>query len=258
MATALLGYTGYVGSTLLSQRTFDDVYNSKNITEIQGKQYEVLVCAAAPAVKWKANQNPEEDLRNLESLINNLKKVDVEKFILISTVDVYKNPQKVDEDTRIFPEEVTPYGRHRYYLEEFVIKNFKNHTIIRLPGLFGNGLKKNFIFDLIHTNCLHLTHSKSEFQFYNMNSLWSDIEIAVKHNLSLVNFAVEPVKAAEIAQAALNYDFNNETDNAPVFYNMLSKHSELFQKNKTGNYFKNKSEILSEISSFIVKERSLY
>lgn len=255
MSTCLIGFTGYVGSTLLTQTTFDDLYNSKNIADITGKEYDLIVCAAAPAVKWKANQNPEEDLNNIESIMGYLRTVNARKFVLISTVDVYNNPRGVDENTEIHPEEVSPYGRHRFYLEEFVCETFHNHLIVRLPGLFGTGLKKNFIYDLINTNCLHLTHHKSVFQFYNLISLWSDIEIALSHSISLVNFTTEPVSASEVAEAALSASFDNETDNAPVYYDMRSQYSHLFNERGQG-YFKNKQEILLEISTFIKKERT--
>jgi hypothetical protein len=37
MATALIGYTGFIGSNLARQFDFDDFYNSKNIDDIAGK-----------------------------------------------------------------------------------------------------------------------------------------------------------------------------------------------------------------------------
>lgn len=72
--TCLLGYTGFVGTTLLTQTNFNDLYNSSNIKSIEDKEYGLVVCAAAPAVKWKANQAPLEDLDNINSLIESLKK----------------------------------------------------------------------------------------------------------------------------------------------------------------------------------------
>ena len=251
----LVGYTGYVGTTLLTQTHFDDLYNSSNIETIQNKEYDLVICAAAPAVKWKANQSPQEDLDNIKRLILSLKKVRAEKFVLISTVDVYMNPIDVNEASEIDPEATEPYGRHRYYLEQFVRGNFANHLIIRLPGLFGKGLKKNFIYDLIHSNALHLTHHKSEFQFYNMASLWDDIQLSLNNSLSLVNFATEPVSPFEIAQHSLGTLFSNETEKAPVFYNMRSKYANIFNLEAQEEYMKSKESILQEISAFIEDEK---
>nr|WP_280922051.1 NAD-dependent epimerase/dehydratase family protein [Paenibacillus sp. PvR133] len=251
----LVGFTGYVGSTLLAQTTFDELYNSSNIESIKGMEYDLVVCAAAPAVKWKANQAPEEDLANINQLISCLKEVKAQKFVLISTVDVYSTPIKVDESANIQTETAEPYGKHRFYLEQFVTKTFHDHLIIRLPGLFGKGLKKNFIYDLIHDNALHLTHHLSEFQFYNMNHLWDDIQIALDNSLSIVNFATEPVSAKEIARAGLNINFSNETEKKPVLYDMRSLYSHIFSDRDNKEYMKSKKEVLQEIKAFIEEEK---
>ncbi|WP_249043414.1 NAD-dependent epimerase/dehydratase family protein [Paenibacillus faecis] len=251
----LLGYTGYVGTTLLAQTKFDDLYNSKNIEKIRGKEYDLIICAAAPAVKWKANQAPIEDLDNISKLINSLKEVKANKFVLISTVDVYRNPANVDESTVIDLERTEPYGKHRFYLEQFICENFRDNLIIRLPGLFGKGLKKNFIYDIIHNNALDLTHCQSEFQFYNMTRLWGDIQIALNHKLSLVNFATEPVSAKEIAYESVGMIFTNETEKLPVQYNMKSKFAHLFNPKAPEGYMSSKVEVLGEIRSFILEER---
>lgn len=251
----LLGYTGYVGSTLLSQTQFDDLYNSKNIETIRGKEYDLIICAAAPAVKWKANQAPIEDLENINRLINSLKDVRANKFVLVSTVDVYRNPVDVDEATIIDPELTEPYGKHRFYLEQYVRENFRDSLILRLPGLFGKGLKKNFIYDIIHNNALHLTHFQSEFQFYNMNRLWDDVQIALNHKLSLANFATEPVSAKEIAYQSIGMEFTNETEKMPVHYNMKSKFAHLFNPSAPKGYIASKEEVLGEIRLFILEER---
>lgn len=255
--SCLVGYTGFVGQTLLTQTNFDDLYNSSNIENIQNKEYSLAVCAAAPAVKWKANKAPQEDIDNINKLISSLRSVKAEKFVLISTVDVYSNPVNVNEDSIINPEITEPYGRHRFYLEQFVTENFDNYLIIRLPGLFGKGLKKNFIYDLIHSNTLELTHYQSEFQFYNMDHLWKDIQTALENPLTLVNFATEPVSASEISGISMGSSFKNETVKSPVFYNMLSKYAHLYIAEPNKGYMVSKEDILSDISEFIKQEKRL-
>ena len=69
MSNALIGYSGFVGSTLLKQGSFDTLYRSSNIGEIEGKTFDTLVCAGAPAQKWIANREPEADLQKIEGLI---------------------------------------------------------------------------------------------------------------------------------------------------------------------------------------------
>ena len=142
MKTALIGYTGFVGSNLQIQMKFDDFYNSKNIQDIKDKEYDVVYCAGASAAKWIANQKPTEDLQSVCSLIDAIREVKTKRFVLISTVDVYKSIINVNEDSFIDLSNHHPYGTHRRMIETFVSERFENYNIIRLPGLFGDGLKK--------------------------------------------------------------------------------------------------------------------
>src|SRR5438132_8679966 len=119
MTSALIGYTGFVGSTLLRQTRFDDLYNRGNIESIAGRSYDLLVCAGAPAQKWLANCEPEPDRANLERLMAALATVKARQVVLISTVDVLLVPVDVDESAVIDMVSQQPYGRHRYELERF-------------------------------------------------------------------------------------------------------------------------------------------
>ena len=146
MSTALIGYTGFVGGNLAACHTFDDFYNSKNIAAIQGREYDLIVCAGVQAVKWWANQNAAEDWSKIGSLLEPLRSVKASRFVLMSSVDVYPPPVQGDELTAPRPSE--PYGLHRLKVEEWIADHFPVHNILRLPGLFGDGLKKNVIYDL--------------------------------------------------------------------------------------------------------------
>jgi nucleoside-diphosphate-sugar epimerase len=75
--------------------------------------------------------------------LRTLKKFAQKKLVLISTADVYACPDAVDETTVIDETALHPYGKNRYYLEKWVADNSGNYHIVRLPGLFGDNLKKN-------------------------------------------------------------------------------------------------------------------
>ena len=49
MNDCLIGFTGFVGSTLLNQRPFANLYRSNNINEIKGKSFDRVYCAGASA-----------------------------------------------------------------------------------------------------------------------------------------------------------------------------------------------------------------
>jgi len=145
----LVGYTGFVGSNLVESTAFDLYFNSKNILESFGLNPNVLVYSGVRAEKFLANKEPENDFKIILDAIENIKKINPKQIVLISTVDVYPNPVSVDENTKIDLDVVQPYGKNRLYLENWVAEKFNDHLIVRLPGLFGKNIKKNFIFDLI-------------------------------------------------------------------------------------------------------------
>src|SRR3989338_3410635 len=249
MSNALIGYTGFVGGNLTCQTSFDHFYNSKNISEISGMTFDFLVCAAPSAAKWKARENPNQDLQAVKVLMTYLKDVQANLAIHISTVDIYESPINVYEDSKVAPEKSEPYGRHRFQLEEFFRSHFKNFLIVRLPALFVKGLKKNFVFDLIHNNCLELTHKDSRFQFYYLNNLWKDIQIAISNGLKLINITSEPISAEEIAQECFNIKFNNITSKQPLRYEMKTNYSHLY--GGRNGYIYNKETIFQEMKEFI-------
>ena len=166
MKTALIGYTGFVGSNLKQQYEFTDFYNSKNFIGLQNQEYDLVVCAGLSAVKWMANKEPENDLASIKALEDVLATVKAKQFILISTIDVYPVTFTKDEDFDCASMENHPYGTHRLSFEVFCNTHFNNCLIVRLPALFGNSLKKNVIFDLLNDNCLEMINIKSSFQYY--------------------------------------------------------------------------------------------
>lgn len=253
MNEAIIGYTGFVGSNIAAQHDFSAKFNSKNIVEIDYENYDLIVCSAARAEKWRINQEPEKDLAEIQGLIDHLKTVTAKQFVLISTVDVYKNPIGVNEDTPIDIQGLHAYGTNRYYLEQFCRDNF-DATIVRLPGLFGTGIKKNVIYDLLHNNNVDKIHHGGSFQYYNLDNIWKDINIALDNNLKLVNFGTEPVKTDEIAKYAFGIDFDNEPEGVSAgSYDMQTLHADVF--GGQGNYICSKQHELADIKTFVERER---
>src|SRR5690606_37135502 len=123
--------------------------------EISDREFDMVVCAGAPGQKGVANREPENDRANIGLLISYVKTVRCRKFILISTVDVFKEPNNVDESTPVDEIGLHAYGFHRRFIERFVENHFDSSLIVRLPGLVGPGLRKNVIFDFLNNNNLH-------------------------------------------------------------------------------------------------------
>ncbi|MCL6285276.1 hypothetical protein M3P21_17240 [Ruegeria sp. 2012CJ41-6] len=146
----LIGYTGFVGQNVLRHQTFDACYNSSNIDQIAGRPFDLLVCSAAPATMWLANQDPDADRANLEALLDRVRSARVDRLVLISTIAVFQDAsQPLTETTEAFETDLA-YGSNRRALEVEAMRTFDDVTVLRLPALFGEGLKKNFIFDILN------------------------------------------------------------------------------------------------------------
>lgn len=252
MSDALIGYSGFVGSTLLRQHPFQHRFRSVNIKDIDGLRFDLVVCAAAPAQKWIANCEAEADHQKIQALISHIKTIQCKTFILISTVDVFKTPICVNEDSQVDETGLQPYGLHRRMLEKFVEGNFVNYLIVRLPGLVGPGLRKNVIFDLLNNNNLHAIESRGVFQFYPMVNLWCDIQTALKAGLNLVHLTAEPISVGELSVKGFGITFDQTLANSPVTYDLRSKHAHIFGGD--GVYQYSKRETIHAVRAYAQTE----
>jgi dTDP-4-dehydrorhamnose reductase len=252
MINALIGFSGFVGSTLLKQAPFESLYRSTNIGEIEGKSFDMVVCAGAPAQKWIANREPEADRQKIEGLIANLKSMTCKTFVLISTVDVFKNPLGVDEDTAVDESGLHAYGLHRRLLEKFVESHFPRHLIVRLPGLVGPGLRKNVIYDFLNDNNLHAIDSRGVFQFYPMVNLWYDIQIALNAGLKLVHLTAEPISVADVSEHGFGRPFEQTQANSPGSYDMRTRYAKIF--GTSGHYQYHRRETIQAVRAYAQSE----
>ena len=252
MRSALIGHTGFVGGNLTRQRAFDACYNSANIERIAGESFDLVVCSGAPAAKWIANGDPEGDRRGLDRLWENLDRASAAKVVLISSIDVYARRVEVDEDDDVGRDRASHYGRHRHDLERRCLDRF-DALVVRLPGLFGEGLKKNAIYDFLHDNDVHKIDHRASYQFYGLDRLWADIEAAMAHGLRLLNVATEPVSIGEVARDAFGFDFDNERPGEPARYDFRSKHAGLF--GGSGGYLLSKAAVLRAMKDYVERAR---
>lgn len=261
MSNALVGYSGFVGSNLLQFYNFDFLYNSKNFIEAKNKTFDTLFFSGIPAVKWKANKYPEEDYNTIENIKLILDTISVKKIILISTIDVYdKVDKEYNEDHLINFNENHTYGKNRFLFEEYIKNNFNDYHIIRLPGLFGKGLKKNIIYDLINNNNVEQISYNSEFQWYYLEWLKKDIEIVLSNNIKICNFFTEPIQTKEIIKSFnkiynKNYEFQIEyfgINTQKINYNTCSKFSNIFGYDK---YIRDNNEVLKAIEDYLCFEK---
>lgn len=249
MTRALIGHTGFVGSNLARQYAFDAGFNSTNFRDLAGQRFDEVVCAGVSAIKWLANKEPASDRARIRELEEVLDTVTARSFVLISTIDVYPRTTGVDEsfDCHSLPNH--SYGSHRLAFEEFCTGHFPECLVVRLPGLFGPGLKKNVIYDLLHDNCLEMINDASSFQYYPLVRLWTDIERARAAGLRLINLFTEPVATSDIIARHFVGKKVGSKAGPEAHYDLHTCHARHW--GKTGPYVYSRSEVMDELAAFV-------
>lgn len=252
---ALIGHTGFVGGTLAAGfGPFAARFNSSNIGEMRGGRFGTVVCAGVSAVKWLANREPEADWRGIMSLLDVLATVEAERFVLISTTDVYPQPQGVTEADVPPRGEGQPYGRHRLEIEHAIRERFARHHIVRLPALFGDGLRKNALFDLLTGNMTAQVNPEGHFQWYPTRRLADDLRRIIESGLPLVNIAVEPLRMGDIAARFFPGVEIAPAGGAGPRYDMRTQHAALL--GGAGGYHLSAAQAMEEIGRYVEAARA--
>ncbi len=147
---AIIGSNGLVGSNLVRQVDFDARFNSADIHRIGEQRFDLIVSAAPSATMWLANSQPEADYAKTMAFLDDLAKARTDRLVVLSTIAVFDDlGAGYDEADGVF-EARGAYGRHRRMIETFARERFDKVHVVRLPALFGPGLRKNFVFDMLN------------------------------------------------------------------------------------------------------------
>lgn len=124
----------------------------------------------------------------------------------------------------------------------------------------GNGFYKCIALDSQHHalknafenlgfTALNFTDSRASYQFYNLSYLWNHISIALQNRLSLINLAVEPIRADEVYRAVRGDIFINEISTNIAAYDFRTLYAELFGGSE--GYVFRKDQVLNDVCNFI-------
>jgi nucleoside-diphosphate-sugar epimerase len=249
---ALVGWTGFVGGALLPRVRPVARFRSTDIENLPDADVTEIVCAGAPAEKWRANADPEVDWAGISRLIQGLDRSRATSCVLVSTVDVYADSTGADESVPADTDQDQAYGRHRALLEEFVTRRFDDALVVRLPGMFGPGLKKNLVYDLIHQQEARFAHEASTFQFYDVRDVWGHVLLARDAGLSVLNLATEPVSAAHVARECFGVEYHCQ-DRPQVDYDLRTKYAPEIA-GRDGPYLRSSGEVLAGIRAWGARE----
>ncbi|MEX0811995.1 MAG: NAD(P)-dependent oxidoreductase [Chitinophagales bacterium] len=147
---AVIGAAGFVGSALMKALKEKGRYNvvpvvRNDYEQLKQDQYDLIIHTAMPSRRWWALNNPLDDFEASVGLTADIAYTwNYNKIALISSVSA-----------RVQREH--PYGRHKHLAEELLLNAGDENLIFRLGGLYGEGLDKGVIFDMINGNQVFMT-----------------------------------------------------------------------------------------------------
>ena len=257
----IIGYTGFVGSNIINKYgsiVFDEFYNSKNIDSIN-TNYNVIVFAGLPGNVGYANKNHKEDLENVNFLMNKLQNIKCNKFILISTINVYPclHSQHTESEVLEVEKSIDYYGKHRLMFEKFISESYDDYSILRLPSIYGTNLKKGILFDLLNKHYLEDICIEDKLQFYDLSDINDHIKYVIDNNIKILNLVSEPIYVKDIldgiftdyklmnsSQISHNNSIINLKIRQPKNLNICSSHF-------TNGYIYNSSDSITKIKNFV-------
>ncbi len=189
ITVALFGANGFVGKSLLSSLSATGKYHVVPVTRdnyvaSMGKFYNIIINAAMPAARFWAKNNPDKDFQEtVGKTANILYGCTFDKFVQISTVSA-----RCQLDT--------VYGRHKLAAEKLC--NYGNNLIIRLSSMFGSGLKKGVLIDMLKGQKVFID-KESRYSFCSVDfvgnyisshlDLNGIIEVGASNTVSMIDIA---------------------------------------------------------------------
>ncbi len=255
---ALFGWTGLIGQTLfyqLARHNLSDwsFFNSSNVDDARGQSFDTIYLACLPAQKWWANLHPQQDLATMRYVLDVLMHVKARRVFVISTVDVFQcTASLVDGEWESRLTWAThPYGQHRREFEEVVQSIYSSVAdvyILRLPALFGQGLKKNALYDLLHgsVNEMKAICLDSWFQWYDLSSLSADLERMVTEGKRLLMPVSEPLQMRELVTRLFPESVALCTSKGPVVH---------YRFHNSSGPMMSTEEVLRRMKKWIEQER---
>ena len=106
-------------------------------------------------MKWKAAEDPHYDFTaSVSHLSYYVHEIRSGKVVLLSDVEVYNDTSSLEatrEDLPSIQDARSTYAYHKLLAEDMVLRFSPKSLVLRLPTLVGPGLRRNTLFDLMHS-----------------------------------------------------------------------------------------------------------
>lgn len=182
---SLIGASGLIGQELIRQFSITHQYDSKNIDTFSDTSHELIFCAAPSGNRINVNQNTDNDKKNINSIINVVKRSSFNNIILFSTIDTLVKKSN--------------YANNRLYLEQSLLETGKC-KVLRLSSLISPFIKKNLLYDLKNKSFLNHINRFDSCQWFDLIDIKEQIYLLLNSNKIDLNLVSEPILNEEIIQ----------------------------------------------------------
>lgn len=186
----IVGAKGFLGKTLVGvSKDFDfktTEITRKNFDDYKEEKFDVLINTAMPSKKYWACKNPFLDFQQSVELTAELVfNWNFDKFIQISSISVNEIETK------------HPYSINKKAAE--IIASYSKSLIVRLGALYGKGLQKGALYDLLNSNKLYVD-LKSEYNYISTDFVSRWIYSNINREGIVELGAVDTISLHEIAK----------------------------------------------------------
>lgn len=246
---AIIGSNGTLGSDLV--KYLDPNFKVTSITKENyqlhlGKTFDILINANGNSKRFWANQNPEDDFfASTVSVYESIFDFNCDSYVYISSPDVYVNhedPKFTKENEKIEPNNLEPYGFHKY-LSELIVKKYREKfLILRLAMILGENLKKGPFYDVITNNPLRVSLD-TKLQLITTSAIAEIVEILLEKFLANETLNIGGIGAFPFTKIEKYFDKEIQISNkakTQIYEMNIEKVRKIYPKLKTSeDYLKN-------------------
>ena len=225
----ITGINSGLGKYLFGNMNFYGFSRETDIKSTKQNKFKTIIHCAYNKDRDINSNNLYDYMYDNLLLTHELLNIPHDKFIYISTVDVYpKKGQLCKEDDIIKIKDVDGiYGITKLMSEQIVINNCKNHLILRPTALLGPYIKPNSLVKMLNrkneklnlsiNSKLNYVHHKDVLMFINYalrNDTTGIFNLASKTNISLSKICIE-FNIPDVSFGNYFYDIGN-IDNSKI------------------------------------------
>ena len=188
-----------IGNYLMNNlKNYLDVilYNDEN--DLLNNKFDIIFCCDF------INKNIcRHEIYNLQSTLIHLT---YSKIILLSSTLIYdQSVLDHDENSDLLSLDNT-YSKNLFIIEQWIILNFNDYHIIRLPYIFCiNIVEENFIYDLLNKEYSNI-NPYDIYSWYCIDDLLFDIKYIIIRKIKLVNLISESITTFSIISSCFDFD----------------------------------------------------